>query len=47
MKKSLSLVKGNLVDRICITLGLGFIVGIVSLIIYNCITIGTECFFVV
>lgn len=47
MKKSLSLVKGNLVDRVCITLGLGFIVGIVSLIIYNCITIGTECFFVV
>ena len=45
--KSLSLVKGNLVDRVCITLGLGFIVGIVSLIIYNCITIGTECFFVV
>ena len=47
MRKSLSLVKGNLVDRVCITLGLGFIVGIVSLIIYNCITIGTECFFVV
>ena len=47
MKKSLSLVKGNLVDRVCITLGLGFIVGIVSLIIYNCVTIGTECFFVV
>ena len=47
MKKSLSLVKGNLVDRVCITLGLGFLVGIVSLIIYNCITIGTECFFVV
>ena len=47
MKKSLSLVKGNLVDRICITLGLGFLIGIVSLIIYNCITIGTECFFVV
>lgn len=45
--KSLSLVKGNLVDRVCITLGLGFIVGIVSLIIYNCVTIGTECFFVV
>ena len=45
--KNLSLVKGNLVDRVCITLGLGFIVGIVSLIIYNCITIGTECFFVV
>ncbi len=45
--KSLSLVKGNLVDRVCVTLGLGFIVGIVSLIIYNCITIGTECFFVV
>lgn len=45
--KSLSLVKGNLVDRVCITLGMGFIVGIVSLIIYNCITIGTECFFVV
>jgi len=47
MKKSLSLVKGNLVDRICITLGLGFLVGIVSMIIYNCITIGTECYFVV
>jgi hypothetical protein len=45
MKKSLSLVKGNLVDRVCITLGLGFIVGIVSLIIYNCIVIGTECYF--
>lgn len=45
--KSLSLVKGNLVDRVCITLGMGFIVGIVSLIIYNCVTIGTECFFVV
>ena len=45
--KSLSLVKGNLVDRVCITLGLGFMIGIVSLIIYNCVTIGTECFFVV
>jgi hypothetical protein len=45
--KSLSLVKGNLVDRVCITLGLGFIVGIVSMIIYNCITIETECYFVV
>jgi hypothetical protein len=45
--KSLSLVKGNLVDRVCITLGFGFIFGIVSLIIYNSITIGTECFFVV
>lgn len=45
MIKVLSLVKGNLVDKVCITLGLGFIVGIVSLIIYNCITIGTTCYF--
>jgi hypothetical protein len=45
MKKSLSLVKGNLVDKVCITLGLGFMIGIVSLIIYNCIVIGTECYF--
>ena len=45
MIKVLSLVKGNLVDKVCITLGLGFIIGIVSLIIYNCITIGTTCYF--
>jgi len=39
--KSLSLVKGNLVNKVCITLGLGFMIGIVSLIIYNCIVLGT------
>jgi hypothetical protein len=45
--KVLSLVKGNLVDRVCITLGLGLIIGFVSMIIYNCIVYGTECYFVV
>jgi len=39
--KVLSLVKSNLVEVLVI----GFVVGIVSLIIYNCITIGTTCYF--
>jgi hypothetical protein len=41
MIKVLSLVKSNLVESLVI----GFIVGFVSLIIYNCITIGTTCYF--
>ncbi len=41
MIKVLSLVKNNLVESLVI----GFIVGFVSLIIYNCIAIGTECYF--
>jgi hypothetical protein len=39
--KVLSLVKSNLVEVLVI----GFVVGMVSLIIYNCITIGTTCYF--
>ena len=39
--KILSLVKSNLVEILVI----GFVVGFVSLIIYNCITIGTTCYF--
>jgi len=41
MKKSLSLVKSNLVEVLVI----GFVIGVISLIIYNCITIGTTCYF--
>jgi hypothetical protein len=41
MKKSLSLVKGNLVEVLVI----GFVIGFISLVIYNCITIGTTCYF--
>jgi hypothetical protein len=39
--KVLNLVKSNLVESLVI----GFIIGFVSLIVYNCITIGTECYF--
>ena len=39
--KVLSLVKSNLVEILVI----GFVDGFVSLIIYNCITIGTTCYF--
>jgi hypothetical protein len=39
--KVLNLVKSNLVESLVI----GFIVGFISLVIYNCITIGTECYF--
>lgn len=39
--KVLSLVKNNLVESLVI----GFVIGVVSLIIYNCITIGTTCYF--
>ena len=41
--KVLSLVKSNLVEVLVI----GFIIGFVSLIVYNCLVIGTECFYVV
>jgi len=41
MKKSLSLVKSNLVEILVI----GFVIGVISLIVYNCITIGTTCYF--
>jgi hypothetical protein len=40
--KSLSLVKGNLVNKVCITLGLGFVIGIVSLIVYNLVVLGVN-----
>jgi hypothetical protein len=40
--KSLSLVKGNLVNKVCITLGLGFMIGMVSLIIYNLVVLGVN-----
>jgi hypothetical protein len=39
--KVLSLVKNNLVESLVI----GFIVGFISLIVYNCIAIGTTCYF--
>jgi hypothetical protein len=39
--KVLNLVKSNLVESLVI----GFIIGFVSLIVYNCIAIGTECYF--
>jgi hypothetical protein len=39
--KVLSLVKSNLVESLVI----GFIIGFVSLIVYNCIAIGTTCYF--
>ena len=39
--KVLSLVKNN----IEVVLFVGILVGLVSLIIYNCITIGTTCYF--
>jgi hypothetical protein len=39
--KVLSLVKNNLVESLVI----GFIIGFVSLIVYNCIAIGTTCYF--
>lgn len=39
--KVLNLVKSNLVESLVI----GFIIGFISLVIYNCITIGTECYF--
>jgi hypothetical protein len=39
--KVLSLVKSNLVEVLVI----GFVIGVISLIIYNCITIGTTCYF--
>jgi hypothetical protein len=41
MIKVLSLVKSNLVESLVI----GFVVGFISLIIYNCVTIGTTCYF--
>ena len=40
--KSLSLVKGNLVNKICITLGLGFVIGTISLIVYNLVVLGVN-----
>jgi len=39
--KVLSLVKNNLVEILVI----GFVIGVISLIIYNCITMGTTCYF--
>jgi len=39
--KVLSLVKSNLVEVLVI----GFVIGVISLIVYNCITIGTTCYF--
>jgi hypothetical protein len=39
--KVLNLVKSNLVESLVI----GFIIGFVSLIVYNCIAIGTTCYF--
>ena len=41
MIKVLSLVKSNLVESLVI----GFVVGFVSLIIYNCFVYGTTCYF--
>ena len=40
--KSLSLVKGNLVNKVCITLGLGFVIGTISLIVYNLVVLGVN-----
>jgi len=40
--KSLSLVKGNLVNKVCITLGFGFIIGTISLIVYNLVVLGVN-----
>lgn len=39
--KVLSLVKSNLVEVLVI----GFIIGFVSLIVYNCLVNGTTCYF--
>jgi len=39
--KVLSLVKSNLVEILVI----GFVIGFISLIIYNCFVYGTECSF--